>query len=65
MFSKKKIKENVESVQEQSREVGSKVCDGLSEAADTSCTYLKKNPWAGVGLGAALGLVVGLLISKK
>ncbi|KOC91901.1 membrane protein [Winslowiella iniecta] len=65
MFSKREAGKKLEQVQERSREAGSELCDELKSAASDSCDYLKKNPWAGVGIGAALGLVVGVLISKK
>ncbi|PRC91545.1 DUF883 family protein [Solimicrobium silvestre] len=35
------------------------------EAAQATDTYVKDNPWQAVGLGAAVGLVIGLLISRK
>lgn len=41
---------------------------GLKEAANQSCSYIKDNPWVGVGASAAvvvMGLVVGFLLSKK
>ncbi|WNN46117.1 MULTISPECIES: DUF883 family protein [Winslowiella] len=65
MFSKREAGKKLEQVQERSREAGSELCDELKSAASESCDYLKKNPWAGVGIGAALGLVIGVLISKK
>ncbi len=65
MFSTRDARKNLESVQERSSEVSERVGDALQSAASHSCAYLKNNPWAGVGLGAALGLLVGVLISKK
>lgn len=65
MFSKRDARKNLEKVQDRSRDIGSDLCNELKSAAGDSCDYLKKNPWAGVGIGAALGLVVGVLISKK
>lgn len=35
------------------------------EAVQITSDYVKDNPWQAVGLGAAIGLVVGLLISRK
>lgn len=35
------------------------------EAVHATDDYVKENPWQAVGLGAAVGLVVGLLISRK
>ncbi|QKJ86830.1 hypothetical protein PMPD1_1880 [Paramixta manurensis] len=65
MFSKRDVRKGLDTVQTRSRDIGGDIRDELQQAAGCSCTYLKNNPWAGVGLGAALGLVVGVLISKK
>ena len=35
------------------------------EAAKATDQYVSENPWQAVGLGAAVGLVIGLLISRK
>ncbi|MDC8759772.1 DUF883 family protein [Janthinobacterium fluminis] len=34
-------------------------------AAQATDTYVKDNPWKSVGLGAAVGIVFGLLISRR
>lgn len=41
------------------------VVEKTKEAAVATDDYVKENPWQSVGLGAAVGLVVGLLISRK
>ena len=35
------------------------------DAAESANVYVRDNPWKSVGLGAALGVVVGLLIARK
>ncbi len=35
------------------------------EAAKATDEYVHENPWKAVGIGAAVGLVVGLLISRR
>ena len=35
------------------------------EAAQTTDTYVHENPWKVIGIAAALGLVVGLLLSPR
>ncbi|WP_230479479.1 glycine zipper domain-containing protein [Izhakiella capsodis] len=40
----------------------------MSEACHLTrlfCRYIEEHPWAGVGIGATLGLVVGALLSFK
>jgi ElaB/YqjD/DUF883 family membrane-anchored ribosome-binding protein len=34
-------------------------------AAKATDEYVKENPWKAVGLGAAVGVVVGMLIARK
>ena len=41
------------------------VVNKTKEAAKSTDTYVKENPWQAVGLGAAVGFVIGLLISRK
>ncbi|RWR01859.1 membrane protein [[Pantoea] beijingensis] len=65
MFSKREARKNLDYAQDRSRELSDDVCEGVKSAASHSCAYLKENPWAGVGVGAALGFIVGVLISKK
>ena len=37
----------------------------VKEAARTTDEYVKDHPWNSVGLGACVGLLVGLLIARK
>ncbi len=41
------------------------VVDKTKDAARATDSYIKENPWQAVGLGAAVGLVIGMLISRK
>ncbi|MRW91711.1 DUF883 family protein [Duganella sp. FT80W] len=34
-------------------------------AADTVDSYVRNNPWQAAGIGAAIGVVLGLLIARK
>lgn len=35
------------------------------EAAKAADDYLRENPWAAVGIAAAVGIVIGVLINRK
>lgn len=35
------------------------------DAAKATDEYVKENPWKSVGLGAAVGVVIGMLIARK
>ena len=41
------------------------VTDKSKEAATATDEFVKENPWAALGIAAAVGCVVGLLISRK
>lgn len=41
------------------------VVDKAKDAAQSTDSYVREKPWQAVGLGAAVGLVVGLLISRR
>ncbi|WBF47031.1 DUF883 family protein [Serratia rubidaea] len=65
MFVKNDSKDGVESAGGSARACACEVRTCVKEAADRSCRYVKDNPWAGVGAGAVIGLVVGFLLGKK
>ncbi|GAB2938733.1 ElaB/YgaM/YqjD family protein [Hafnia psychrotolerans] len=35
------------------------------DAADQATSYVKDNPWHGVGVGAAVGIVLGVLLGRR
>lgn len=35
------------------------------QAAQTTDRYVRENPWAAIGVSAAIGLLVGLLIGRR
>ncbi len=39
--------------------------EAAQEAADRANTYVRSNPWASIGIGAAAGLLVGLLLGRR
>lgn len=41
------------------------VVEKAKSAAHTTDEYVKDHPWKSVGLGACVGLIVGLLIGRK
>lgn len=41
------------------------VVEKVKDAAHTTDAYVKDHPWNSVGLGACVGLLVGLLIARK
>lgn len=41
------------------------VVEKTKEAAKATDAYVHENPWKSVGIGAAAGLVIGLLIARR
>ena len=39
--------------------------DTSKEVVDTADSYVKDNPWKAVGIGAAVGVVLGMLINRR
>ncbi|MGM0521736.1 MAG: DUF883 family protein, partial [Pseudomonadota bacterium] len=39
--------------------------DSLSQQVDCCDRYVHDNPWSSIGIGAAAGFVVGLLLGRK
>ncbi|SQI43097.1 Bacterial protein of uncharacterised function (DUF883) [Leminorella richardii] len=46
-------------------ETGGKIVDQTKEVADKADSYVHEKPWASVGIGAAVGLVLGVLLSRR
>ena len=42
-----------------------RLLSGSKDAMENADHYVKENPWQAVGIGAATGLLIGLLLSRK
>ncbi|EPH2694950.1 DUF883 family protein [Klebsiella aerogenes] len=64
-----KLRSKAESVLKDSRVRLSDTSDAIvkqtRETAARADEYVRENPWTGVGIGAAVGLVVGVLLSRR
>lgn len=65
MFSRKKARNQAEDLQETARELSQDACSHLRQAAGHSCHWVKQNPWAGVGVGAAIGFIAGFWLTSN
>lgn len=60
--------DDLNGVEQPSDYVKSPACEvssGVKAALEQSCACLKDNPWAGIGAGAVVGLVIGFLLGKR
>ena len=46
-------------------EIQSQVTDGAKVAMNTTDEYVRSNPWTAVGVAAAVGAIVGILVSRR
>ncbi len=46
-------------------ETSDAIAQQTREAAARADEYVRDNPWTGVGIGAAVGLVLGVLLSRR
>ncbi|HBT5026711.1 TPA: YqjD family protein [Klebsiella pneumoniae] len=64
-----KLRSKAESALKESRarlgETSEAILRQTRETAARADDYVRKNPWTGVGIGAAVGLVLGVLLSRR
>ncbi|PHM65288.1 membrane protein [Xenorhabdus stockiae] len=64
-----KIRNKAEKMLKDARTVisdaGDKLTDQTKEIAGRADNYVRDNPWTGVGIGAAVGIVLGVLLARR
>lgn len=64
-----KLRSKAESALKESRarlgETSEAILRQTRETAARADDYVRENPWTGVGIGAAVGLVLGVLLSRR
>lgn len=64
-----KIRSKAERALKESRnrlgETSDVIAQQTREAAAKADNYVRENPWTGVGIGAAVGVVLGVLLSRR
>ena len=63
--AKDRIENTIRHAREEIVRLEKLVVEKTKEAVHATDDYVKENPWQAVGLGAAVGLVIGLLITRK
>ena len=46
-------------------ESGDRIAQTTREAAERTDVYVRDNPWTSVGIGAAVGVVLGVLLTRR
>ncbi|WJV52520.1 DUF883 domain-containing protein [Prodigiosinella aquatilis] len=62
---KKKAETSLQQVKTHLNDMSDGYCQRAKQVADKADIYLHDNPWYGVGIGATVGLVLGVLLAKK
>lgn len=60
-----KLEESLRATRERVAEIEDAVVAQARAAAEAADDYVHENPWPSVGIAAALGLVLGVLIGRK
>lgn len=63
--AKAKLNERIALAKESATEIGESLANRARKTAETTNTYVHEQPWNAVGIGAAVGLVVGYLLARR
>lgn len=63
--AKAKFEQTLSTAKESLGEYQHTVVEKTKEAARVTDEYVHENPWKSVGLGAAVGVVIGMLIARR
>ena len=63
--AKAKLAERVELAKESFTEVGGQIAERARQTARVTDAYVRENPWQSIGIGAILGLLIGIAVSRR
>jgi ElaB/YqjD/DUF883 family membrane-anchored ribosome-binding protein len=63
--AKQRLAERVGAAKESLSEAGTEIAERARESARVTNTYVHEHPWQSVGIGAILGLLVGIAINRR
>lgn len=63
--AKQKLHERVEAAKESLTAASTEIAERARESARVTNTYVHEHPWQSVGIGAILGLLVGIAINRR
>jgi ElaB/YqjD/DUF883 family membrane-anchored ribosome-binding protein len=63
--ARERIQENLAAAKERLSTAEEAVIVSTKEAARAADEFVHENPWQAVGIGAAVGLIVGMLMSRR
>lgn len=63
--AREKVQDSLDRAKSKLGDIEDVVMDSGRQAARATDEYVQANPWRAVGIAAAIGLVVGLLVSRR
>ena len=63
--AKAKLAERVEVAKESLTEVSTEIAERARQSARVTNTYVHEHPWQSLGIGAILGLLVGIALNRR
>ena len=60
-----RIQENLKVAKKRLGEAGGVAADRAKIAAEATDEFVREHPWQAVGIGAAIGVILGMLISRR
>jgi ElaB/YqjD/DUF883 family membrane-anchored ribosome-binding protein len=63
--ARERAQESVRAARQRMSQVQNDLVERTKEIADSADSYVRENPWQALGLAAAAGLIVGMLVSRR
>ncbi|NIC07564.1 DUF883 family protein [Billgrantia bachuensis] len=63
--AEKRLKDTRERIEARGERLYGEARDTLHHQADACDRYVHDNPWTSIGIGAAMGVVIGMLIGRR
>ncbi|MEQ6916593.1 DUF883 family protein [Halomonas aquatica] len=63
--AEKRLKDTRERLEARGERLYGEARDNMTEQVDACDRYVHDNPWTSIGIGAAVGVVVGMLIGRR
>jgi ElaB/YqjD/DUF883 family membrane-anchored ribosome-binding protein len=63
--AREKVQDSLERAKVKLAEVEDVILDHSKQAARATDEYVRENPWRAVGIAAGIGVIIGMLISRR
>ncbi len=60
-----KVQDRIESARQTAYDLQRTVADGAELAVKSTDAYVHANPWTSIGIGAAVGMLIGFLVARR